>query len=118
MHPLYIGRIYESAPTPSYRLLVDRLWPRGISKNNPPWDEWVKELAPSADLRKWFHAHRDLYDDFSAAYLRELQNPVVRPYLDQVKLLLEKTPVQLLTFSRSVDQSHVPILRQYLVGVG
>ena len=70
-----IERIYEStASDNSYRVLVDRLWPRGISKERAALDEWNKEIAPTDELRKWFNHDTEKFLEFSRRYMKELDN--------------------------------------------
>ena len=74
MQTIRIKRIYEkSSPDDGYRVLVDRLWPRGISKEVAHLDEWDKEIAPSAELRKWFYHKAERFDEFSLKYQLELK---------------------------------------------
>src|SRR5690606_15789693 len=69
-----IKRIYDKPqPQDGYRILVDRLWPRGISKEEAALDQWNKEIAPSTELRKWFAHQPELFEDFSQKYKKELQ---------------------------------------------
>ena len=72
---IQIKRIYE-APDSSdgYRVLVDRLWPRGIKKEDAKLDEWTKDLAPSSELRKWFDHKEERFDEFSKRYKKELES--------------------------------------------
>ncbi|GET23316.1 DUF488 domain-containing protein [Prolixibacter denitrificans] len=69
-----IRRVYQGAvPGCSYSVLVDRLWPRGISKDAAFWDEWNKEITPGKELRQWFHQDKERrWDEFSQYYAREL----------------------------------------------
>jgi uncharacterized protein YeaO (DUF488 family) len=69
-----------------YRVLVDRLWPRGIAKEDLKLDGWLKEIAPSNDLRKWFGHDPDKWDEFKQRYFHELddQSDVVRQLVDKV----------------------------------
>lgn len=68
-----LKRAYDSpAPSDGYRLLVDRLWPRGVSHERAKLDEWDRELAPSTELRKWFGHDPDRFDEFRRRYMREL----------------------------------------------
>ncbi|MBP3043493.1 DUF488 family protein [Arthrobacter jiangjiafuii] len=67
-----VRRIYEE-PDGGYRVLVDRLWPRGVSKEKAHLDEWLKELAPSTDLRKWYGHLQDRWDQFVQRYREELE---------------------------------------------
>lgn len=70
---LVIKRVYEPAlPTDGYRVLVDRLWPRGVSKARAALDEWAKEVAPSPELRSEWHHHRERFDEFADRYRSEL----------------------------------------------
>ncbi len=71
---IYCKRVYDaSSSQDGYRILVDRLWPRGIKKTDLQCDEWHKEVAPSNELRKWFHQHTDQFDQFIEKYRQELQ---------------------------------------------
>src|SRR3954462_9452812 len=74
-----IKRIYdEPADSDGFRVLVDRLWPRGVSKERAALGRWAKEVAPSTELRNWFHAHPDRFDEFAERYRAELgTNPAV-----------------------------------------
>ena len=71
---MWIRRAYE-APTSNdgYRVLVDRVWPRGVSKENIHIDEWAKDVSPSTDLRKWFDHDAERWDEFQSRYRKELQ---------------------------------------------
>lgn len=75
-----IKRIYEAAsPDDGYRVLVDRLWPRGVSKEKAALDEWLKDVAPSAELRTWFDHKEERFAEFSTKYQAELaKNPAVK----------------------------------------
>lgn len=68
-----VKRIYDPpADDDGYRVLIDRLWPRGISKADAQLDDWLKDIAPSHELRRDFHGHPEKYDEFKAAYADEL----------------------------------------------
>lgn len=70
-----IKRIYEDASDQDgFRVLVDRVWPRGISKEKAKLDEWLKEIGPSTELRKWFNHEDDKFDEFEKKYQKELQS--------------------------------------------
>lgn len=74
MHNIKIKRIYEEpAAGDGYRILVDRLWPRGMKKETACIDEWNKDIAPSTELRKKFHHQAETFLEFSALYKEELQ---------------------------------------------
>ncbi|UBX50562.1 DUF488 domain-containing protein [Providencia alcalifaciens] len=71
---IYCKRVYDPcSPQDGYRILVDRLWPRGIKKVDLQCDEWNKAVAPSNELRKWFHQHTDQFEQFVMKYQQELQ---------------------------------------------
>lgn len=82
-----IKRVYLPAEdSDGYRVLVDRLWPRGIKKENAKIDLWAKGLAPSAELRKWFNHIPERFEEFSKKYVEELKaNPEVAPILDAIR---------------------------------
>ena len=68
-----IRRVYDpEKPGERYKVLIDRLWPRGISKEKATWDEWMKEISPSEELRKWFHHEPDKWKQFRQRYKKEL----------------------------------------------
>ena len=77
--PLQVRRIYDSTdPQDGFRVLVDRLWPRGISKERAAIDRWLKEIAPSSELRTWFGHRSDRFSDFTNRYISELEgNPAI-----------------------------------------
>ena len=103
-------RIYEDySKADGYRVLVDRLWPRGVSKESAKIDLWAKDITPSNDLRKWFHEDRDSrYAEFKKRYAKELKDG---DYLQSLKGDMKgKKRVTLLTAAKEVDRSHVPVL--------
>jgi len=70
-----IKRVYQPAsPEDGYRVLVDRLWPRGLSKASLKLDEWIKEIAPSSELRRRFHHDESHWEEFQRRYFKELDN--------------------------------------------
>ena len=78
-----IKRAYEAAkPADGYRVLIDRLWPRGLRKDQAHLDEWLKELAPSEGLRKWFGHDPERWAEFRRRYRRELDTPAADALLD------------------------------------
>lgn len=67
-------RVYERPEIDDgYRVLVDRLWPRGLTKEKAGVDEWLREAGPSDELRRWFHDHPDKWDEFKVSYVEELK---------------------------------------------
>ncbi|QDT92644.1 DUF488 domain-containing protein [Gimesia algae] len=111
---IQIKRIYEEpVESDGYRILADRLWPRGVAKADAHIDLWAKELAPSTELRKWFHAETRDYQEFSRRYRSELESN-----LTEIQGIIKKIEVSkftLLTAVKDVEHSHVPILKKFLV---
>jgi uncharacterized protein YeaO (DUF488 family) len=84
-----VKRIYDPASEDDgYRVLIDRLWPRGVSKENANIDLWMKEIAPSTELRKWFHHDPDKWEEFKQRYKDELSNK--KDLIDQILKLEEE----------------------------
>lgn len=113
-----VRRVYDPpAPSDGTRLLVDRLWPRGISKERADVDEWLKDIAPSKDLRSWYHEDRaKRYAAFAERYAAELAEPARADLVDHVRELARKGPVTLVTSVKDVEHSHVPVLVDHLKG--
>ncbi|MFI8951634.1 DUF488 domain-containing protein [Streptomyces sp. NPDC053750] len=110
-----VRRIYDPPePDDGVRVLVDRLWPRGVAKDAAHVDEWPKELTPSAELRQWYHAGEGSYEEFAARYQAELAAPEPAKLLDHVRELARKGPVTLVTASKSPDRGHASVLRRLL----
>lgn len=108
-----IKRIYEQPSTDDgYRVLVDRLWPRGVSKERAALDEWDKDIAPSTDLRKWFDHDPAKFDEFRARYEDELaSNPAVGKFAAQVA---SQATVTLLYGARDPRVNHAVVLADFL----
>lgn len=98
-----------------FRILADRLWPRGISKEKVCLDEWAKEITPSSDLRQAYHRGKIDYETFSALYAKELaQNSGAKDFTDKIKAELKKGNVTVLYANKDVEQSHIPVLRRFI----
>lgn len=108
-----VKRIYEPiAPQDGYRILVDRLWPRGIKKEKADIDTWLKEVAPSTELRKWFHNGEGTFAEFKKKYLTELKaNPALKELQSLVK---EHKKTTLLYAAKDEEQNHALILAALL----
>ena len=108
-----VKRIYEpAAETDGYRILVDRLWPRGIKKEDADIDLWLKEVAPSTELRTWFHSGKGTFAEFKKKYLAELkENPALK---DLKSLLKEHKQVTLLYAAKDEEHNHAHILADLL----
>ena len=108
-----IERIYEStASDDSYRVLVDRLWPRGISKERAALDEWNKEIAPTDELRKWFNHDSEKFPEFSRRYMKELDN---NPAAAEAKNNWgEQSAVTLLYGAKDAEHNQAIVLKKWL----
>src|SRR5258705_13075116 len=108
-----VGRIYDlSSKEDGYRVLVDRLWPRGIKKEAGAFDEWAKDLAPSPDLRKWFDHDPQHWSEFQKRYKEELKaNEAVKAF---VKAHAGKKTITLLYAAKSEEYNHAIVLQDYL----
>jgi uncharacterized protein YeaO (DUF488 family) len=113
MH-MEVKRAYDkAAKDDGYRVLVDRLWPRGVSKASAKIDLWAKDPAPSAQLRSWFHADPDKrFKEFSKKYAAELKGSAALK--DLKKELKGKGQVTLVTAVKDIEHSHVPTLLKSL----
>ena len=113
-----IKRVYDSpSPQDGARVLVDRLWPRGLTKEDAALDLWMKGIAPSNELRKWYHAHPVQWPKFREKYLAELSTDAAHEALQQLhELAQQKGGVTLLYASKSLEQNHALLLKQLLDG--
>lgn len=112
-HALHIKRIYDPlSADDGMRVLVDRLWPRGVSKDHAALDLWAKDLTPSDALRRAYHDAGQDFDAFALAYEEELAaNPrAAKPILQA----LREGPVTLLTANRDMAQNHAHVLKAWL----
>lgn len=100
------------------RVLVDRLWPRGLSKQSAALDEWLRDLAPSDDLRRWYHARPAEWISFRARYLKELSQPQAQPALKKLyQLAHQRKRLTLLFASKNEAQNNATVLKDLLEGV-
>ena len=112
--PIKLKRAYEKpAGTDGARLLVDRIWPRGLRKDRAALDAWVKDVAPSTELRHWFNHESDRWEEFRKRYTAELQDKE-----DEVKVVLDfirKGSVTLLYAARDEEHNNAVVLRDFLI---
>jgi len=112
---LQIKRIYEAPSTEDgLRILVDRLWPRGISKERAQLTLWMKEVTPSPALRTWFDHRSERFEAFTSRYEAELAAANVQPYLRQLKTWSESETVTLLYAAKHPQINHAIILKHYI----
>jgi len=106
-----VRRAYETAePDDGARVLVDRLWPRGLSKDGAELDEWCKEIAPSPELRRWYGHDPERFEEFSQRYEAELAEPERQYALDRLRALAGKGRLTLLTATKDPAYGHVTVL--------
>jgi uncharacterized protein YeaO (DUF488 family) len=110
-----IARVYDEVGSdPRGRFLVDRLWPRGIAKATAPFERWLKDVAPSPDLRRWYSHDVDKYAEFAERYREELTDPAAQPVLDDLRSRGTGTRILLLTATKDLEHSSAAVLRDLL----
>lgn len=111
-----IKRIYESAEvSDGKRILVDRLWPRGVSRERARLDGWMKDIAPSTELRIWFGHESEKFDAFAVQYRHELEtDPQKQQAVRELLEMSRKGKVTLLYGAKSATVNHATILLQYI----
>ncbi len=108
-------RAYEpAAASDGYRVLIDRLWPRGVSKAKARLDAWEKEVAPSPALRDWYGHDPAKWPEFRRRYTRELRAPAARAILDDLTRRAKRGRVTLVYASKAADISDVAVLERLL----
>lgn len=114
-----IKRVYEPASrTDGARVLVDRLWPRGLTKDQAAIDEWLRNIAPSNELRRWYHAQPLHWEAFRKKYLKELEQPACEEGLRRLyELAHKKKRLTLLFASKKETQNNATVLKELLDGV-
>jgi uncharacterized protein YeaO (DUF488 family) len=114
-----VKRVYEQpARTDGTRVLVDRLWPRGLSKARAAVAQWLRDLAPSDALRKWFHARPDGWTIFRKRYLKELARPESAEALGELyRLANQRKRLTLLFASRNEERNNATVLKDLLEGM-
>jgi len=113
-----IKRVYElPSPQDGGRVLVDRLWPRGMTKEAAALDAWLKELAPSDELRKWYHTHPEQWSKFRERYLKELSAEKAQQALQELYELRDSNRQLTLLFgSRTLERNNATVLKELLEG--
>jgi uncharacterized protein YeaO (DUF488 family) len=110
-----LKRIYDhTQPAAENSFLVDRLWPRGISKERLQGVVWLKSVAPSNELRQWFHKNLEEWPQFTQSYWQELD--AGKEWQPLVDLLQQNQNITLLYGSKNLQQNHAIILRDFLLG--
>lgn len=110
-----IKRVYDkAAPHEGTRILVDRLWPRGVSKKDAAIAIWLKEIAPSTELRKWFGHDLEKWEEFKKRYFAELDRS--EDAVEKLRAVLREKPVTLVYAARDEARNNAAALKLYLEG--
>jgi uncharacterized protein YeaO (DUF488 family) len=110
---IFIKRIYEAqSAQDGARVLVDRLWPRGLKKEDAALDDWIKDIAPSNELRKWFNHEEKKWSEFKERYFKELNEKGTA--LQRFKKLIGSGRVTLLYSSKEEKLNNAVALKEYL----
>ncbi|SNR36582.1 DUF488 domain-containing protein [Actinomadura mexicana] len=110
-----LRRVYEPPSTEDgTRILVDRVWPRGLSKDKARLDEWEKDVAPSTELRKWYGHDAAKFEEFTRRYDAELTEPERAAALDHLRDLARQSTVTLLTATKDIDRSQAAVIADRL----
>ncbi|PND31202.1 DUF488 domain-containing protein [Achromobacter pulmonis] len=111
-----LQRVYEgTGPQGSYRALVDRVWPRGLRRDDLGLDEWARDLAPTTELRKWFNHVEERWDEFRRKYLAELATPEQQARLEALLQAAGKRPLTLLYGAHDAEHNQAVVLRDALL---
>jgi len=113
-----VKRVYEAADaSDGFRVLVDRLWPRGLTKQSVRADAWLRDIAPSHELRRWYHARPSQWPEFRKKYIRELSEGEAMSALDQLhEIVRGQAKVTLLFASKNLEHNNASVLKQLLEG--
>jgi len=109
---ILLKRVYDAVDEKGYRVLVDRIWPRGISKEKLAADEWCREIAPSTRLRKWFGHDPDKWEPFREKYLKELE--AKRELLERLRKIARKKNLVLLYSAKDPQKNQAVIICEAL----
>ncbi|MCB1246357.1 MAG: DUF488 family protein [Acidimicrobiia bacterium] len=112
---LAVARIYDEPMPDTARFLVDRLWPRGVSKGDAALDAWLKDVAPSTGLRKWYDHDVDRFVEFGRRYRCELDQSPASEAIDVIASAWQRGDVVLLTATRDVEHSGAMVLMEHLI---
>ena len=113
-----VKRVYEApAASDGVRVLVDRLWPRGLTKEQAAVKHWLRDLAPSNELRQWYHANPEAWPQFRRQYMKELASPKAAAAVEKLYKLAEaKKKLTLLYASRNTERNNATVLKEHLEG--
>jgi uncharacterized protein YeaO (DUF488 family) len=108
-----VKRVYDPVdPSDGHRVLIDRLWPRGVSRDRAKLDDWEKELAPSKELRQWFAHEPERFDEFQRRYIEELRNQ--GPQLTSLRRLARQGTLTLVYAAHDTEHNDAVVLAEVL----
>lgn len=108
-------RVYDTrAPTDGHRVLIDRIWPRGLTKAAADIDEWCKDIAPSTTLRQWYGHRATRFQEFRDRYVIELDDAQHAPSVAHLRAIARDDQLTLLTATKDLSLSHARILAEQL----
>ena len=113
-----VRRVYDPPVDDGVRILVDRVWPRGLSKDKARLDEWCKDVAPSTELRRWYGHDPHRFAEFRRRYHEELGEPGPRVALDHLRQVGRERPIVLLTATKDIDISQAAVLAELIAATG
>jgi uncharacterized protein YeaO (DUF488 family) len=114
-HHLLLRRVYEDpSPDDGTRVLVDRIWPRGLTRDAVDLDEWISDAAPSTPLRRWYGHRTERFAEFRDRYLAELAEPKPAAAVNRLRELNRAGDVTLLTATKDIDHSQAAVLAELL----
>jgi uncharacterized protein YeaO (DUF488 family) len=112
-----VRRVYdEPEPGDGTRVLVDRIWPRGLAKDQARLDQWFKQVAPSTELRKWYSHDPERFEDFGRRYREELKDAEHAPALEHLRELARSGTLTLLTATKHAEISEAAMLADLIGG--
>jgi uncharacterized protein YeaO (DUF488 family) len=112
---ILLRRVYDDpSPGDGVRVLVDRVWPRGLTKDAAHLDEWIKDAAPSTPLRRWYGHRPERFTEFRRRYLAELAGPKPAAAMNRLRKLTSARTITLLTATRDIDHSQAAVLAEQL----
>ena len=113
MKSISIKRVYDDkSKSDGYRVFIDRLWPRGVKKEDAHFDEWLKDLAPSTELRKWFDHHAERFDEFKKRYKKELDEH--KEELDKLRNKAKSEKITLLFAAKDTEMNNAVVVKAVL----
>ncbi|KAK9357407.1 hypothetical protein V1504DRAFT_71334 [Lipomyces starkeyi] len=113
-YPIDITHVKDGRARSGRAVLVDRVWPRGQRKDEAPWDEWLKTIAPSTELRKWYGHDRDKHEEFIRRYRAELEGEEQTKAFEHLQLLHHSDRLTLMTATKDLQLSQAQVLADLL----